>query len=83
VTDDETTNRIIEQGHALVRAVEALEAIEPSGWFERAIVWLLLATYGRRLEVVFTSMPERAVAKILDASKDFEGDKYIVRISNN
>lgn len=83
MTDDEATSRIVEQGRALIRAVEALEVIEPTGWFERAIVRLLVAAYERRLEVVFTSMPEWVVAKILDASKDFEEGKYVARISNN
>ena len=34
---------IIQQGRALVRAIEALGVIEPSGWFERTIARLLQA----------------------------------------
>ena len=33
----DTTPRIIRQGRALVRAIEALGTIDPTGWFERAI----------------------------------------------
>jgi hypothetical protein len=36
------TDRIIAQGHALVRAIEALGTIEPSGPTERALAGLLL-----------------------------------------
>ena len=35
MTDPTHTDRIIAQGKALVKAIEALSAIEPSGWFER------------------------------------------------
>jgi hypothetical protein len=38
----ELTDRVLAQGKALVRAIVALEAIEPSDWFERAIAGLLL-----------------------------------------
>ena len=37
VTELELTDHIISQGGALIRAIEALETIEPSGWFERAV----------------------------------------------
>lgn len=37
------------QPRTLVRAIEALGTIEPSGWFERAIAGLLLAAYKRQL----------------------------------
>ena len=33
----EGAERVIQQGRALVRAIQALETIEPSAWFERAI----------------------------------------------
>jgi hypothetical protein len=38
MADAALTDRIIAQGHALVRAIEALGTIEPSGPFERALV---------------------------------------------
>jgi hypothetical protein len=45
----EPTDRIILQGRGLVRAIEALGTIQPSGPFERALVRLLTAAYKRRL----------------------------------
>ena len=45
MTDPTRTDRIIAQGKALVRAIEALFTIEPSGWFERWQVRLLVAAY--------------------------------------
>jgi len=45
----ELTDHIIEQGKALVRAIEALGTIDPSGPFERIIAGLLLAAYKQRL----------------------------------
>ncbi len=37
MTDPTTTETIIQQGKALVRAIEAIGTIEPSGPFERAL----------------------------------------------
>jgi len=37
------TDRIILQGRALVRAIEALGTIKPTGPFERALARLLMA----------------------------------------
>jgi hypothetical protein len=39
MTDPELTDRILRQGRALVRAIEALGTIEPTGPFERALAW--------------------------------------------
>ncbi len=55
--DPNTTERTIEQAQVLVRAIEALGTIEPSGWFERAISRLLLAAYKRRLRAIVTTAP--------------------------
>ena len=41
------TDRILEQGKALVRAIEALGTIKLSGAFERALARLLMAAYKR------------------------------------
>ena len=46
------TERIIEQGKALVRAIEALSTIVPSGSIERALAGLLQAAYKRRLRAI-------------------------------
>jgi hypothetical protein len=40
-----STDRVLEQGKALVRAIEAPGTIEPSGCAERASAWLLLRVY--------------------------------------
>lgn len=40
------TQTILEQGQALFRAIEAPEAIEPTGPIEKAIAWLLLQAAG-------------------------------------
>jgi hypothetical protein len=37
--DPAVAETVIEQGKALVRAIEAMGTIHPTGWFERAIVW--------------------------------------------
>jgi len=36
------TNRILEQGQSLVRAIEALATIEPTGPIARAKAWFLV-----------------------------------------
>jgi len=46
------TNRILTQARALVRAIEALGTIQPTGPFERALARLLLAAYKRRLRAI-------------------------------
>jgi hypothetical protein len=57
MTDPELADRIIAQGRALVRAIEALGTIEPTGPFERALARLLMATYKRRLGAIVAAMP--------------------------
>jgi hypothetical protein len=42
VTISDPTDRIIAQGKALVRAIEALGTVEPTGPFERALARLLI-----------------------------------------
>ena len=49
MSNPDLTLRVIRQGRALVRAIEALGTIDPIGWFERAITRLLLAAYKRLL----------------------------------
>jgi hypothetical protein len=43
MTGPDLTDRIILQGRALVRAIEGLSTIEPTGPFERALARLLMA----------------------------------------
>jgi hypothetical protein len=46
------TNRIIAQARVLVRAIEALGTIQPTGPFERALAYLLMAAHKRRLRAI-------------------------------
>jgi hypothetical protein len=43
-----TTDRILEQGEALIRAIETVKTIEPIRPVERVQGWLLLRAYRRR-----------------------------------
>jgi hypothetical protein len=63
------TDRIILQGRALVRAIEALGTIEPTGPFERALARLLLAAYKRRLRAIVKVVPTWVSEEILSASE--------------
>ena len=67
--DTELTERVIEQGRALVHAIEGLRVIEPSGWFERAIAGLLLAAYRRRLKMIIATAPSWVGGRILSAAE--------------
>jgi len=49
MTDPVRTAHLISQGRALVRAIEALGTIEPTGPFEWVLVRLLQAAYKRHL----------------------------------
>jgi hypothetical protein len=57
--------RVLEQGKALVRAIEALETIEPTGPIERAMVWVLFQAYRRRLRGIVELAPEWAASRPL------------------
>jgi hypothetical protein len=50
-------DRILTQGRALVRAIEALGTIQPSGPFERAPARLPMVAYERRLRGVVALAP--------------------------
>jgi hypothetical protein len=67
----------------LVRAVEALGTIEPTGWFERAIAGLLLASYKRRLRAIVEVAPEWVTEKILSASELAGERKVTVWLGEN
>jgi hypothetical protein len=68
-TNLELTDRVLAQGKALARAIAALETIEPSGWFERAIAGLLLLAYRRRLRGIVEAAPEWMAKEILSVSR--------------
>jgi len=65
MTNPALTDRILRQGKALVRAIEALGTIEPSGPIERAAARVLLYAYKRRLRGVVAVAPAWMVEDIL------------------
>ena len=60
-------DQIISQGHALARAIQALETIEPSAGFERAIARLLVKACRRRLRAIIATAPSWVGGRILEA----------------
>jgi hypothetical protein len=83
-TNDPThTDRIIAQGKALVRAIEALGTIEPSGWFERWQMRLLQAAYKQRLRAIVAAAPDWVAEEILSASEHIGRDRAAVWMSRN
>jgi hypothetical protein len=63
------TDRILLQGRALVRAIEALGTIQPSGPFERALARLLMAAYKRRLRAIVKVVPTWVSEEMLSTSE--------------
>jgi hypothetical protein len=70
-----STDQIIAQGRALVRAIEALNFIEPSDYFERHIARLLAAAYERRLEEIVAAAPAWVGEEILSARENSSKDR--------
>jgi hypothetical protein len=83
MTDPEFTDHIIVQGKALVRAIEALGTIEPSGLFERWLAGLLQAAYKRRLRAIVEAVPAWMTEEILSASEHIGDDRAVLWISKN
>jgi hypothetical protein len=75
--------RIILQGRALVRAIEALSTIEPSGWFERWQAGMLQRAYKERLRAIVAGVPEWAAEEILSVSEHIPEDRPAVWFSEN
>jgi len=69
MTDPACADRIITQGKAVVRAIEALGTIEPTGPTERVLAGLLLAGYKRRLRAIIEAVPDWVTEEILSASE--------------
>ena len=69
MTNQQPTEHIISQGRALVRAIEALETIEPSAGFERAISRLLVKASRRRLRAIIGTAPGTG-DRVLQASEN-------------
>ena len=74
----EDTHRVILQGRALVRAIQALETIEPSSWFERAISGVLVKAYRRRLRAIIGAAPSWVGGRILEAMEIDGVQQFIV-----
>jgi hypothetical protein len=83
VTTVNRTERILRQGKALVRAIEALETIEPTGPIERVQAWFLLQAYRRRLRGIVEPAPEWMAEEILSASERVGDDRAAVWLSEN
>lgn len=69
-TNLEDTDHIITQGRALVRAIEALETIEPSNDAERGSAHILVKAYRRRLRAIIGTAPAWVGNRILEASQN-------------
>jgi hypothetical protein len=78
----EGADHVIRQGRALSRAIEALEAIEPSGGFERAGARLLVKAYKRRLREIIGNAPTWVGNRIFDATASIR-DRGAVLFGNN
>ena len=83
MSNPELTDRIIAQGKALVRAIEALGTIEPTGPTERVLARMLLAGYKRRLRAIIEAVPDRVAEEILSASERIGDDRAALWMSEN
>ena len=77
------TEHILQQGQALVRAIEALETIEPTGPIDRVQAWFLLQAYRRRLRALVVTAPTCVCEEILSASQAIDSDRPAVWLSEN
>ena len=68
MTEPTHTDRIIAQGRALVRAIEVLDTIEPTGPIERFLAWFLQSAYKHRLRAIVETAPSWVTEAILSAS---------------
>ena len=79
----ETTDRMLQQGKALARTIDALETIEPSGPIESIITWLLLKAYRRRLRAIVAAVPACVSEEIVSAWQSIADDRAAVWLSEN
>jgi hypothetical protein len=77
------TDQIIIQGRALVRAIEAMDIIMPTGRFERWQTRLLQAAYKYRLRGIIKAAPAWVAEQILSASESVGEDRPAVWMSQN
>jgi hypothetical protein len=83
MTDPDPTDQIIAQGKALVRVIEALGTIEPSGPFERWQAGVLQTAYEERLRAIVAAVPDWMAEEILSASEHIGEDRAAVWMSRN
>ena len=83
MNEPQTTERIIAQGKALVRAIEALGTIESSDQLERALARLLMAAYKRRLRAIVANAPSWVTEEILSASENISDQRAMLWMSEN
>jgi hypothetical protein len=65
----EVTDEIIAQGRSLLRAIEALEAIVPSGQAESQLAEQLAGVYRHRLRALLKTAPAWISEEILGAAR--------------
>jgi hypothetical protein len=70
----EPTNPIVTQGRALVRAIEALDAIVPSGRLEMYFAKLLTSIYKHRLRQTLKLAPVWISEEIMSISEQTRED---------
>ena len=79
----ELTDRILRQGRALVRAIEALGTIEPTNRLERQWVRPLLYLYKQRLRGIVEAAPAWVSKEILSGSEHIEDRRAALWLSKN
>jgi hypothetical protein len=79
----EVTECVLEQGKALVRAIEALETVEAAGPVERVQAWFLLEAYRRRLWGLVEVAPPWATEEMLSASERIGSERAAVWMSED
>jgi hypothetical protein len=83
MTSPDSSDSLIRQNRALVRAIEALTTIEPTGPFERAPARLLMATYKRRLRGIVDVAPTWVSEEILSTSAYIREDRAVLWLGKN
>jgi len=76
----ELTDGIIAQGHALVRAIDAIDTIELGDPFARAMAELFQAAYERRLMEIVEAAPVWVAEELLSASEHIDGRWMALRV---
>jgi hypothetical protein len=69
MTSPKPTDRTVAQGRALMQAIEAFRALEPSHPFERELTELFQAACRRRLMDIIEGAPPWVADEILSASE--------------